>query len=167
MGIRFVIPGFARYWYKDGTPPAHTKASFSEYNILTVHGIIVKNALTYMHKAKNMPQLLPASIKNLIPGQAPIFALDIENDLTLQWSEKYSQKPYKNSIFYKGPLLAMSQANIDATSPSSLFNLNIYKRSVKRMLIEQQSSGSNDEWPCFMLRSIKGLRKSKRTNTNM
>ena len=165
MGLRAVIPGFVNYWYKDGTPPAHTKSSFITHKILTVHNIIVKNALIYMHKLKNMPQLLPTSIKNMIPPHAPLFAIDLESDSTKQWSEAYSQIPYKNSVFYKGPLLAISQANIKATSLPSLFNLNIYKRSIKSLLIEQQSEGPIDEWPCFMLHSIAGLRKSKRKYT--
>ena len=44
-------------------------------------------------------------------------------------------------------------------------HLNIYKQSIKRMLIEQQSAGPADEWPCFMLHSIQGISKSKRNST--
>ena len=68
MGLRAAIPGFANYWYKNGTPPAHTKSHFKEHNILTVHGIIVKNTLINMQKLRDMPQLLPYSTKNLIPS---------------------------------------------------------------------------------------------------
>ena len=125
MGLRAVIPGFVNYWYKNGIPPAHTKSHFKEHNILTVHGIIVKNTLIYMHKLRNMPQLLPSSIKNLIPLDAPIYLQNSDFKTAMPWSEVYEQLPYRNSIFYKGPLLAVSQNNIDATTLPCLFNLNI------------------------------------------
>lgn len=165
IGLRAVMPGHVQYWYKDGTPPAHTKSSFYRYKILTVHSIIVKNTLILMHKLKNMPQLLPISIKEMFPLDSPIFSINVDIDQFTEWTEKYGKLPYNNTIFYKGPLLAISQKNIDATSMPSLFNLNIYKKSIKSMLIEQQNEGATDEWPCFMLNDISGLRKSTRAKT--
>ena len=41
------MPGYVNYYYKDGKLPDHTKATFKEYEILTVHGVIIKNALTH------------------------------------------------------------------------------------------------------------------------
>ena len=163
MGLRAVLPGFMNYWFKNGEPPASTKSGFYENKILTVHSIIAKNALMFMHKIKNVPNLLPTSIKTIIPPSAPIFnGHDLSLSCVTTWSEKYGQHPYSNTLFYKGPLLAMSQCNINATSLPSLFNINIYKNSIKSMLLDQQNEGPTDEWPCFLLYKIPGLRKSQR-----
>ena len=163
MGLRAILPGFVNYWYKDGTPPASTKSGFYVHKILTVHSIIVKNALVFMHKLKNFPSLVPPSIKKTIPNSAPIFNVaDPDSSLTPQWSDEYGKHPYNNSVFYKGPLLAINRYSVAATSLPSLFNLNIYKRCIKSMLIDQQNEGIADEWPNFMLYNIAGLRKSKR-----
>ena len=36
------MPGYVNYYYnKDGKLPGHTKATFKEYEILTVHGVII------------------------------------------------------------------------------------------------------------------------------
>ena len=57
-GLRATAPGFNRNYYKEGEMPAHTKPFFAKYNILSVHNIIVINALLFMHK----PEALPAAI---------------------------------------------------------------------------------------------------------
>ena len=160
MGLRAVIPGFTNYWYKDGELPAHTKLSFQAYDILTVHSIIVKNALIFMHKINNFPRLLPASINETIPKNIPNVGDNFDN--SQQWIENYGQPLYNKSISFKGPLLAISQHNIDATTLPSLFNFKIYKKSVKSMLLDQQSGGDTEEWPNFLLYNITGLRKSSR-----
>ena len=72
--VRAVMPGFVRYFYKDGVIPTHTKSAFSEYKILTVHNIIAKNALLLMSKITNVKGMLPTSIENLFPADnAPNF----------------------------------------------------------------------------------------------
>ena len=40
-GLRAVIPGFINYKYRDGEIPGHTKSAFTEYKILTNHGIML------------------------------------------------------------------------------------------------------------------------------
>ena len=163
MGLRAVLPGLVNYWFENGVPPTSTKSGFYEHKILTVHSIIAKNALMFIHKLKNVPNLLPTSIKTIIPPSAPIFnSHDLSLSCVTTWSEKYGQHPYSNTLFHKGPLLAMSQYNINATSLPSLFNINIYKNSIKSMLLDQQNEGPTDEWPCFLLYKIPGLRKSQR-----
>ena len=140
MGLRAILPGFVNYWYKDGTPPESTKSGFYVHKILTVQSIIVKNALVFMHKLKNFPSLVPPSIKKTIPNSAPIFNVaDPDSSLTPQWSDEYGKHPYNNSVFYKGPLLAINRYSVAATSLPSLFNLNIYKKCIKNMLIDQQT----------------------------
>ena len=59
------MPGYVNYFYKDGQLPAHTRDSFKEYGILTIHGIIVKYALVLMHRVKYFPETVPKSIKGL------------------------------------------------------------------------------------------------------
>ena len=101
------------------------------------------------------------TVKETIASNAPIIGSDHEGCNT--WLEFYGSIPYCQSFFYKGPLLATSQENISATTLSSLFSLNIYKKSVKRILISSQSQGESTNWPSFLLHNIPGLRRSTRT----
>ena len=43
------MPGHVNYFYNYGTLPAHAIRSFQEYGLLTIHCIIVKNALSSQH----------------------------------------------------------------------------------------------------------------------
>ena len=164
MGLRAVIPGFNSSWYRDGELPTHTKHSFHKYGVLTVHSIIVKNALIFMHKINNFPRLLPTSIRDTIPGNAPKVGANLDD--CQQWLQHYGNLVFNKTIFFKGPLLAITQTNIDATSLPSLFNFRIYKTSVKSMLLDQQNDGETDEWPVFLLYNIPGLRRSARIIQN-
>ncbi len=161
MGLRAVIPGYINYRYQDGAIPGHTKASFKEYGILTIHSIIVKNALILMHKIKQFSTQLPESVKNLMPDNIP--HIESTHETSSDWLQIYGTQYFNTSVFFKGPLLYISQLNLNATSLKSLFSLNIYKSDVKKALLEQQSSGDNSDWPSFLLHSIPGLRKSTRT----
>ena len=51
-GIRAIVPGFINYKYRDGELPGHTEPYFNEYTILDVHGVIVTNALLFIHKIR-------------------------------------------------------------------------------------------------------------------
>ena len=157
-----IMPGFVNYFYKDGQLPSHTRDRFKEYNILTVHGIIVKNALILMHRIKHFPSTVPISIRNLFPSNMPTYGSNHET--CTDWLRDYGSRVYRSSIFYKGPLLAVTDTNTNITSLPSLFSMNIYKSNTKRVLIEQQSSSGNldESWPVFLLNNIPGLRKSCR-----
>ena len=48
------------------------------------------------------------------------------------------------------------------TTPSSLFSIKIYKKSVKNEFIKLQSAGDENIWPTFLLHNLPGLRKSSR-----
>ena len=48
--LRTVMPGYVQYYYEDGITPAHTNLAFKEYNILTVHSLIAKNAILLISK---------------------------------------------------------------------------------------------------------------------
>ena len=78
--MRAIMPGFDDYFYNDGKLPAHTKSSFYEYGLLTIHGIIVKNALNlFMYKVKHFPSSLPQSIRKTVPDNAPTIGSDHDN----------------------------------------------------------------------------------------
>ena len=163
QGVRMVMPGFVNYFYKDGQLSSHTKGSFKDYEILTIHGIIVKNTLTLMHKMKHFPSTVPISIRKLFPCNIPTHGSNHET--CAEWLEIYGSNVFRSSIFYKGPLLEISETNKCITSPPSLFSINIYKSNAKRVLLEQQSlepSNTDESWPVFLLNNIPGLRKSPR-----
>ena len=161
QGVRMIMPGYVNYFYKDGQLPFHTKSSFKEFEILTVHGIIARNTLILMHKLKYFPDTVPKSVRNLFPHNLPEYGMT-HNDCT-NWLDNYGGLTFRPSVFFKGPLLAISDTNKEIlTDLSSLFSLNIYKAGAKRKLLEQQSMGDDDSWPSFLLQSVKGLRHSDR-----
>lgn len=161
QGIRAIMTGYVNYRYQDGKPPDHTKSAFMEHEILTVHGVIVKNALILMHKIKNMPSKLPKSIRELFPSYMPEHGTS--HDENARWLAEYGESYIRNSVFYKGPMLAVTKHNIEITCPSSIFSQSIYKKSAKRILLNLQNLGTGDEWPPFLLHNIPGLRKTTRT----
>ena len=61
---------------------------------------------------------------------------------------------------------AITKESDEVISPATILSLKLYKSYTKRMLIEQQTSGSDCEWPEFLLHTIPGLRKSARIATN-
>ena len=158
--MRAIMPGYVNYFYKDGQLPAHTKNSFAEYEILTIHGIITKNALLFMHKIRNFPQLIPPSIRTAIPENAPKFYSD--NDSNRAWYNKYGFSKYKSTVFCKGPLLAISSFNDEVTTLSSLLSIKIYNKNLKHSLLCEQTKGEQEEWPAFILHNTPGLRAGTR-----
>ena len=69
-GMRAVIPGYSRYYYKNGSTPGHTKSSFNKFKILSVQNVIAFNSLLFLEKVQNFPKLLPISILKLISPDA-------------------------------------------------------------------------------------------------
>ena len=165
-GIRAVMEGFVNFKYRDGIIPSHTKLTFKEMNVLTVQNVIVKNALIFMHKIRNVPTLIPKSIRETIPSNAPTQNSTHEN--CAPWLEIYEHAGpyYRTSVFYKGPLLAISPDSESIFDPACLASINIYKNYVKKYLLSLQSQGEDDEWPVFLLNNIAGLRKSSRIKSN-
>ena len=161
QGVRMVMPGYVNYFYKDGQLPAHTKSSFKDFDILTIHAIIARNTLLLMHRLKYFPDTVPKSVRNLFPNDLPVYGTT-HDDCTI-WLDTYGGPTFRSSVFFKGPLLAISDTNKEIlTNLSSLFSLNVYKASAKQKLIKQQSLGDDDSWPSFLLQSVKGLRHSDR-----
>ena len=69
--LRALMPGYNINYYKDGITPCHTKAFFTEYEIMTVHSIILANILNFMHKHNEFKNLIPPSVFDIISPEAP------------------------------------------------------------------------------------------------
>ena len=163
-GMRAVMPGYVNFFFKDGVLPAHTKPAFSKFKILTVHGVIAKNALVFMHKVNNFPRSLPVSIRETIASDAPSGRSDHET--CEAWLTKLGNGQYRNSIFYKGPLLAADPKCCDFSTLATFLTIKAYKNNVKRGLLSLQTNGDENEWQMdnFLLFNISGLRRSSRLN---
>ena len=159
------MPGYANSYYKDGKLPTHTKSSFNKFSVLTVQGVVVKNALIFMHKVKYFPGALPASVKETIARDAPIPGSNHET--CEQWLNNFGDMFHRKSLFYKGPLLSVVPEVSQLTTPTALLSINAYKNNVKRFLLQLQGRGDVDEWQAdnFLLYNIQGLRKSIRQNS--
>ena len=160
QGIRAIMPGFVNYYFKEGALPQHTKPFFSEHEILTVHGLIVYNSIILMHKVKNMPQLVPKNISQAFPADIPTKLSD--HTSACSWLQLYGKRHFQNSIFYKGPLLSVYADKADVTTLPTLFSINLFKTSAKKMLLTLQTDGDVNEWQPFLLHNVPGLRQSRR-----
>ena len=58
------MPGYVNYFYNDGMLPAHTKRSFQECELFTIHSIIVKNAILFIRKRKYFHSSVPEFVRN-------------------------------------------------------------------------------------------------------
>ena len=66
-----------------------------------------------MSKITNVKGMLPTSIKNLIPANAPNFNFKFRESLTSSsetpmcqtWLQNYNSISYRKSLFFRGPLL--------------------------------------------------------------
>ena len=165
-GIRTVMPGYVNFFFKDGIIPAHTKPGFSKFKILSVHGVVVKNALTFMHKVKHFPDILPSSIRATIDPDSPLSHTAPTHENCNTWLETYNNNYYRKSVFFKGPLLATEESIASLCTTSAIISISAYKANIKRYLLEQQCTGDDSEWEAgnFLLYGITGLRKSDRIN---
>ena len=120
-----------------------------------------------MHKIYSFPSQLPLSIRNTIPDNAPSAELDLSHETCLAWVDRYNNKNYRNSIFFKGPLLYTDMSNSNPNW-NSCFSTNSLKSNIKRVLREIQANGDSVEWQAnnFKLYNIQGPRKSKRIALN-
>ena len=161
-GIRAVMPGYVNSFYKDGTLPAHTKPAFVNYKLLTVHGIIIKNALIFMHRVNYLPTSLPTALRATIADDAPTLGSD--HVTSSEWLCNFGDRYHNKSIFYKGPLLAMNPAIAALSTTTTLFSIKPFKANAMKLMLEQQARGDVNEWQAdnFLLHNINGLRRSTR-----
>ena len=82
-------------------------------------------------------------------------------DNSSDWLSTYNNSVFRQSIFFKGPLLAKTETNVNIT-----FSLAYFLPTF--ILLEQQSTKNDDDnsWPTFLLNNILGLRKSQRLKTH-
>ena len=164
-GLRAIMPGFTSSYYKDGKLPTSTKAHFIKYNIMTVHSIICKNTLMLLVKASYFADQVPPSIIDIIiQSNKP----NDESQLTV-WNDKFGYGKYRNSFFFKGPLLREQLNYPQYSSTGCLASMQLLKKRLKNCILEIQGSGDIDEWlpKNNLLNSITGIRKSARlANTN-
>ena len=156
------MPGYVNFFYKNGKIPTHTKRSFNELQILTVHNIIATNALTFMHKVHNFPSSLPQSVRGTIASDAPTSGNSHED--CESWLGKYSNCCYRNTLFYKGPLIYSDAKYSSLIVPATIISYKVYRNRTKQLLLQAQIQGDAEEWTSsnFALNNIDGLRKSKR-----
>ena len=125
------MPGYVQFYYDDGTLPAHTKPAFKDYNLLTVQNIIAKNAILLLTKTTEFPSALPKSINRTFPENAPIFNYNC--DISSIWLEKYNTLCYRNSVFFKGPMLYADYKKLYTEQPQKLKTFYSHKKRVKKI----------------------------------
>ena len=171
--IRAIMPGYVKYFYKDGEIPTHTKTFYNEHEILTVHSIIMKNILIFMNKIHNFPQLLPKSVLDTVTKE-PL--TPSQNSYLSEWYQTHNTPTYRMTTYFKGPILFNDFINNPDNYWITLDNLNRFKINVKTYLIRDVQCASktenlnlNDadvEWlpENFPLYQMTGLRSSARLN---
>ena len=161
--MRAIMPGYVNYFYREGVLPSHTKGAFTDYKILTVQNIILKNILIFINKIHTFPHMLPESVRVTISSDSPSPSNNSTNYYN-EWYTKYSSTPYNTSTFFKGPLFYTS---IMTDHPNlTAYTADSYKSKLKTHLAHVQSSGDNVEWGSanFLLNNLPGIRKSNRSN---
>ena len=164
-GMRAVMPGYVKYYYKDGILPSHTKSAFSEYKVLTVQNVIARNALIFMHKVHKFTEFIPVSVSETISANAP--CLGSNHGTCHDWLQIFGTSIYRKSIFFKGPLIYVD-AEASKIDESAIFvSFNSYKNLTKKMLLELQKKGDENLWDSnnFLLYNINGLRRSARLHS--
>ena len=160
-GIRAIMPYHVNYFYQDGVAPSSTKSTFTEHNILTVQSIIIKNALIFMYKIHNFATQLPTSVRDTIPNNAP--TAGSTHVTCADWLAEYNYCKYRNSIYFKGPLL-FRDMSYEADTLNTCFTTTSLKNKIKSISRQLQKQGDATEWQPenFKLYNINGLRQSDR-----
>ena len=169
--MRAVMPGYVNYFYKDGKLPTGTKKYFTDYRVLTIHGIIASNALNFMHKAKCFPSLLPLSVKKTISGRVININMVNQSDPAfLGWLAEFNTHIFRNSLFFKGPLLYFEPTTAsEIFTPPACISFSIFKNQSKRFMLELQAGGIENDWKTskFLISSIKGIRTPRHIDNNV
>ena len=139
------------------------QSNFQKHKVLSVHGIIVKNAMTLVHRIRHFPSSLPPSIVELIPSTAP--TVESDHISAAEWLATFSSIPSRSSLMYKGPLLARTPYYENTLSISAYLSLTAHKIATKHIIISQQAEGEDNNWPNFLLHNVPGLRQSNRTES--
>ena len=116
-----------------------------------------------MYKLINLPDSLPCTVRDTIDTRAPrsVLTPDIPESIA-QWYGKYNNIIYRNSLFFKGPLL-YTIPDIEPVS-SSLATIPTIKSRTCNIILNNQNSGDPESWAnsYFFIENIQGIRKSSR-----
>ncbi len=158
------MPGYINYFYKDGLLPSGTKISFNNYSVLTIHGIIAHNTLIFMNKVFNYRYQLPKSVAATIVDYAPSRKFDADHQNCQLWLDNFNTPTYRNSLFFKGPLLYIDPTTDSTITPISCQSIGAFKAQSKRIMLTLQKEGSESDWSTnkFLLHNTNGLRRSDR-----
>ena len=80
------------------------------------------------------------------------------------WYENYNTCTYRNSIFFKGPLIFLDQSLDNIFNHVTCQSTSAFKAQCKRTILSLQREGDANDWTSnkFILQNISGLRYSKR-----
>ena len=160
--MRAIMPGYTTNYFTNDKLPTHTKPAFTDYDILTVQNIILKNIMIHMHKTSK--GILPFSVLQTIPPNAPVPGSTHET--CTAWLDIYGTDTFKKSIFFKGPLLyneLSCKLNTNNTLINDCRTLYSFKNIIKKHLLATQKEGDSEIWNNFKIYHTPGLRKSSRT----
>ena len=172
--MRALMPGYTKNFYHKGITPCHTKPYFTNYNILTVHSIIITNILIFMYKYYNSKHHVPPSVASIISLNAPKHKSSQENDN--EWFKSYPIGKYRNVISFKGPLfykkyitdLENEHKNNGGKSIRPDISINCFKTHTKTHMLKIQSEGQADDWEGqnMPLYQVPGIKISSRNTDN-
>ena len=102
--------------------------------------------------------MLPNSIVATIPTYSPEHGST--HDDCEKWLKTYNTPTYRNSLFFKGPLLYSTTNFVEHSDIKRTTTPNIFKNKVKKVILDCQGEGETIEWEVdnFALYKCKGLR---------
>ena len=115
-----------------------------------------------MYKIHNFATKLPTSVRDTIPNNVPTAG---STHVTCgDWLAEYSYCKYRNSIYFKGPLLYRDNMPYETDKLNACFTTTSLKNTFKSILRQLQNQGDATEWQPgnFKLYNINGLRQSDR-----
>ena len=163
--MRALMPGYTKNFYHKGITPCHTKPYFTNYNILTVHSVILTNILIFMYKYYNSKHHIPPSVASIISLNAPKHKSSQENDN--EWFKSYPIGKYRNVISFKYITdLENEHKNNGGKSIRPDISINCFKTHTKTHMLKIQSEGQADDWEGqnMPLYQVPGIRHMYKTN---
>ena len=163
-GIRAIMPGPVNYFYQQGNLPTGTKSFFSHHSILTIHGIIASNSLMFMNNIFRYAHTLPKYVADTISCNVPSRSLDGFTESNFEWFNSHNTHSYRNSIFFKGPLLFIETSFDEAFNIASCQSAKAFKSHSKKTIMKLQIGTDANDWETtrFPIFEISGLRRSER-----
>ena len=169
-----------KLYYKDETTETytygHTKNIFNSYEFLTIHNIVLTQALSHMHKiyTEHSPKPIQTIFNRLSPPTTPNniitestlnrlhrLGLDTTNIIltdqnSLQYFTPHASRltKQKQSLYYLGPLIYNHFCNkIQTNIRTNNFKYNIhnftpktFNNHTKTQILSEQSLGPPDKW---------------------